>query len=135
MDLEAEAAPQQSNEFSVSDLQDASKHPSVQDRSPTGIDEVNAKAKPVDKSPKVSAYGSYKCVSGKHSGRLSVTSNGIRFGTAVGSRDQWEMRYENMHRVEKVRNTDPITHRLIDVRPLTVKSPLTDQSHRPNRFW
>lgn len=106
-DLEAEAAPQQSNETSISDLQDASKNPSVQDRSTTAIDGVNAEAKPADKTPNVSAHGSYKCVSGKHSGRLFVTSIGIRFETAVGSRDRWEMRYENMHRVEKVRNTDP----------------------------
>ena len=133
--VEAEAGSQQSNESSVSDLQDASKHPPIQDRSPTLIDRVNAEAKPADKTPKVSAHGSYKCVSGKHSGKLFVTSIGIRFETAVGSRDQWEIRYENMHRVEKVRITDPITTRPTEVLPLTAKLPLTDQSHCPNGFW
>ena len=126
MGLEAEAAPQQSSELPVFDVQDASKHPPVQHPLPTAIDGENAEANPAEKPSRISAHGSYKCVSGKHSGRLFVTSVDVRFEAALGSRDQWEIKYENMHRVEKVRNSDPITNYLIDVSPLTAKFFLTD---------
>ena len=81
---------------------------SAQDRSLKPIDGINLGATPTDEVSTVSAQGSYKCTSGKHSGRIFVTSNGIRFEAAVGSKDQWEMGYDNMHRVEKVRNSDPV---------------------------
>lgn len=53
-------------------------------------------------------HGSYQCIYGKHSGRLHVTSIGIHYRNTLGARerDQWEVRYENMDRVEKVRNNN-----------------------------
>lgn len=57
----------------------------------------------------VGEHGSYKCIYGKHSGRLYVDSVGVHFESTLGvrERDQWEVRYEDMNRVEKVsiRNT------------------------------
>ena len=135
VDLETKVATQQSKGLSISGLQATSKHLPVQDRSPTAVDGVDLEATPTNDSPKVSVYGSYKCLSGKHSGKLLVTSTGVRFETAVGSKDQWEMRYDNMHRVEKVRNSDFILHHLIDVLPLTANLVLTGQSHCQIWLW
>lgn len=135
VDLETKVATQQSNGLSISGLQATSKYPPVQDRSPTAVDEVDPGATPTNDSPKVSVHGSYKCISGKHSGNLLVTSTGVRFESAVGSRDQWEMGYDNMHRVEKVRNSNFILHHLIDVLPLTADLFLTGQSHCQNWLW
>lgn len=133
--LETKEATQQSNGPSISGLQATSKYPPVQDRSPTAVDGVDSGATPTNDSPKVSVHGSYECLSGKHSGTLLVTSTGVRFESAVGSRDQWEMRYDNMHRVEKVRNSFFILHYLIDVLPLTANFSLTGQSHCQNWLW
>ena len=119
VDLETKVATQQSNGLSISGLQATGKYLPVQDRSPTAVDGVDSGPAPTNDSSKVSVHGSYKCLSGKHSGKLLVTSTGIRFESAVGSKDQWEMRYDNMHRVEKVRNSDFMLHHLIDVLPLT----------------
>lgn len=135
VDLGTKVATQQSNGLSDSGLQVTSKYLPVQDRSPTAGDGVDSGATPTNDSPKVSVHGSYKCLSGKHSGKLLVTSTGVRFESAVGSRNQWEMRYDNMHRVEKVRNSDFILHHLIDVVPLTANLFLTGQSHCQNWLW
>lgn len=137
VDLEAKVTTQQSNGLSssVSGLQATSKYPPVQDRSPTAIDEVDPGATPTNDSPNVSVHGSYKCISGKHSGHLLVTSTGVRFESAVGSKDQWEMKYDNMYRVEKVRNNNFILHHLIDVLALTANLFLTGQSHCQNWLW
>ena len=138
VDSEAKVATQQSNGLSTPELHATSKNPPVQDRSRTAIDrvdEVNSDATPTTDSPKVSVHGSYNCTSGKHSGNLLVTSTGVRFHSAVGSKDQWEMRYDNMHRVEKVRNSDSISHHLNDVLPLTAILLSTGQSHCQNRLW
>ena len=135
VNLETKVATQQNNGLSISGLQATSKEPPVQDRSQTAIDGVDSGASPSNESQKVSVRGSYKCVSGKHSGNLLVTSTGVRFESAVGFRDQWEMRYDNMHRVEKVRNSDFVLHHLIDVLPLTTNLFLTGQSHCQNWLW
>lgn len=135
VDLETKLATQQRNEFSISGLQATSKYPPVQDRSSTAADGVDSGAIPTNDSPKFSVHGSYKCLSGKHSGKLLVTSTGVRFESAVGSKDQWEMRYDNMHRVEKVRNSDFILHHLIDVLPLTANLVLTGQSYCQIWLW
>lgn len=135
VDLETKVATQQSNGLSISGLQANSKYLPVQDRSPTAVDGVDLGATPTNDSPKVSVHGSYKCLSGNHSGHLLVTSTGVRFESAVGSKDQWEMRYDNMHRVEKVRNSDFILHHLIDVLPLNANWFLTGQSHCQNWLW
>ena len=125
VDLETKVTTQQSNGPSISGLQATSKYPPVQNRSPTAVDEVDTGATPTNDSSKVSVRGSYKCISGKHSGKLLVTSIGVRFESVVGSRDQWEMRYDNMHRVEKVRDCDFTLYYLINVIPLTAKLFLT----------
>ena len=130
VDLETKVTTQQSNGLSISGLQATSKYPPVQNRSPTAVDEVDTGATPTNDSSKVSVRGSYKCISGKHSGKLLVTSTGVRFESVVGSRDQWEMRYDNMHRVEKVRDCDFTLYYLIDVIPLTAKLFLIGQSPR-----
>lgn len=135
VDLEAKVTTQQSNGPSISGLQATGKYPPVQDRSPTAVDEVDPGATPTNDSPKVSVHGSYNCISGKHSGHLLVTSTGVRFESAVGSRDQWELKYDNMYRVEKVRNNNFILHHLIDVLPLTADLFLTGQSHCQNWLW
>lgn len=135
VDLETKVVTEESNRVSVSGLQATSKYPPTEDRSPTVVDGVDSGATPTNDSPKVSVHGSYKCLSGKHSGNLLVTSTGVRFESAVGSRDQWEMRYGNMHRVEKVCSSDLILHLLIDVLPLTAKMFLTGQSHCQTWLW
>ena len=112
VDLDTTVATQQGNGLSNSELQATSKYPPVQDRSPTAIDGVDLGATSTSDPPKalVRVHGSYKCLSGNHSGKLLVTSTGVRFESAVGSRDQWELRYGNLHRVEKVRNNAFISH-------------------------
>ena len=135
VDLKTKLATQQSNGLSMSGPQATSKHPPVQNPSPTAVAGVDSGATPTNDSPEVSVHGSYKCTSGKHSGKLLVNSTGVRFESAVGSRDQWEMRYANMHRVEKVRNSDFILHNLADVLPLTANVFLIGQSHCQNWLW
>ena len=135
VDLETKVATQQSNRLSIHGLQATSKYPLVQDRSPTALDGVDSGATPTNDSQKVSVHGSYECISGKHSGKIVVTSTGVRFESAVGSKDQWEMRYDNIHRVEKVCNSDFIMHHLIDVLPLIANLLLTGQSHCQNWLW
>ena len=123
VDLESEGAPQHRSGLSIPSLP-ASKHPAVQHRSLRAVDGVNPGADPTARSPRVFVHASYKCTSGRHSGSLFVTSLGVHFETAVGFRHQWEIRYSNMKRVEKVRNSDPIFHPLFDVLSLTPKIPL-----------
>lgn len=135
VDLEIIVAAQQSNRLSVSGLQATSKYPTVQDRSSTAVAGVDSGAPPTNDFAKASVHGSYKCLSGKHSGKLLVNSTGVRFESAVGSKDQWEMRYDNMHRVEKVSNSDFILHPLVDVLPLTTNLFLTGQSHCQTWLW
>ena len=124
MDLGSKGAPQHRGGLSFASLQAASKPSTVQHRSPKAVDGVSPSADPTATSPRVSAHGSYKCISGRHPGSLFVTSLGVRFETVMGSSDQWEIRYGNMKRVEKVRNNDPIFHPLLDVLSLTAKIPL-----------
>ena len=123
-DLETKTATQQSGGLSISGLRATSKHLPVQDRSPTAVDGVDPGATHTNDSPKVSIHGSYNCLSGKHSGKLIVTSTGVRFESAVGSKDQWEMRYDSMHRVEKVRHSRfPIfLHHPTDIPPTNCKT-------------
>ena len=52
----------------------------------------------------VSEHGSYNCTSEKHLGRLFVSSEGVRFETAVRSKEKWRMQYDEMNRIEKVSN-------------------------------
>lgn len=115
MDMEAKALPGTGNGISTADHEDANKDSAAQDRSPNATNSSKPAVYLTDTNSKVSVHGSYKCTSGKHSGRLLVTSVGICFETAVGSRDQWEMSYDNMKRVEKVRSSSPIFYPLLDV--------------------
>jgi len=94
-------------------LQELKKAPSLpRDREPSSDPTWAADTESV-----VSKHGSYMCTDGKRSGRLHVTSVGVRFETALGFRNQWEMRYENMNRVEKVGTRNSPSQPLI--RPLT----------------
>ena len=123
VDLESKGAPQHRGGLSVPSLP-TSKHSAVQHRSPRAVDGANPGADPTARSPRVLLHVSYKCTSGRHSGSLFVTSLGVRFETAVGFRHQWEITYGNMKRVEKVRNSDPKFHPLLDVLSLTAEIPL-----------
>ena len=125
VDLESRVTPQASGRISMASLGTASKSPAVQDCSPEAVSGVSSGATSADESARVPAHGSYKCTSEKHSGRLFVTSLGVRFETNVGVRDQWQIRYDNMSRVEKVRDSDPIFY----VLSLTTKLLSKDQSH------
>lgn len=121
VDLESKVIPQESGRLPMASLEAASKHSAVQGRSPEAVDGVNPGATLTDRSARVPAHGSYKCINEKHSGRLIVTSLGVRFETAVGARHQWQIRYDNMNRMEKVRNSDPISDPLFCVPSLTAK--------------
>lgn len=43
-------------------------------------------------------YGSYEC----KAGRLILNSIGVRYETSIGHKEQWSLRYEDIHRLEKV---------------------------------
>ena len=108
VDLESRVTPQESGGLAMASLGTASESPAVQDCSPEAVSGVSSGPTPTDEIARVPAHGSYKCTSEKHSGRLFVTSLGVRFETNVGVRDQWQIKYDNMNRVEKVRDSDPI---------------------------
>ncbi|KAI4263525.1 MAG: hypothetical protein L6R42_001331 [Xanthoria sp. 1 TBL-2021] len=52
--------------------------------------------------PSVQSHGSYTCSSGKHGGRLVVTSQGIQFQPFVTSHNQWKVAFNKIKRMEKV---------------------------------
>lgn len=111
MDLESKAIPQEIGGIPMASLEAASKRPAVQGRSPEAVNGAKPGATSSSgRSARVPVHGSYKCINEKHSGRLIVTSLGVRFETAVGAKNQWQIGYDNMYRVEKVRNRNPICH-------------------------
>ena len=112
-DLKPELTPQKGGGASEYCLQAASNHLAEQDHSLTSADGVGPGATQTAGSTTVLIHGSYKCTSGKSSGRLFVTSLDVRFEQAVGSRDRWNINYEAIHRVEKVRKSDPIFQYLV----------------------
>ena len=104
----------------ISNFQDVSKHQAVEHQSPNTASGVDPKAESTtDQNAKVLTHGSYGCTSDKHSGRLSVTSLGISFKPAVGAKEQWQLSYDDIHRVKKVRIIDTIFLSLSLFRPLT----------------
>ena len=128
VDLESKVIPQELGGIPMASLEATSKRPAGQGRSPEAVNGVNPEAT----SRRVPAHGSYKCINEKHSGRLIVTSLGVRFETAVGARNQWQIEYDNIYRVEKVRNHNAICHLRFHVFSLTVNSFSKDQSHCQN---
>ena len=46
--------------------------------------------------------GFYNCISGKHSGKLFVTSSGVQFREAIGTKHHWELCYDDIHLIQKV---------------------------------
>ena len=107
LDLKSKLTPQKGGGVSISSLQAASDHLTEQDHSLTSVDEVDPGDAP---STVVFVHGSYKCTSGKSSGRLFVTSLDVRFERTLGLKDQWMLKYETIHRMEKVRSSDPTIH-------------------------
>lgn len=115
----------------TSNPEKTSKDQAVERQSPNTASRVDPKAEITtnQNAAKTLTHGSYGCTSEKHSGRLSVTSLGISFKPALGAKDQWRLLYDDIHRIHKVRITDPISlsHSLF--------SPLTDlrnySSNRP----
>lgn len=104
-DVGPKVAPPPDGEPSTSSFPTAAgKHPTVPDRPPEVASAADSEAAgPVDdRSARVQVHGSYKCQNAKHSGRLLVTSLGVRFEPVVAVREQWDIRYEHLHRVEKV---------------------------------
>ncbi|KAL9130871.1 MAG: hypothetical protein Q9175_006917 [Cornicularia normoerica] len=84
MDMETKALPGTGNGISTADHQEANKHSAAQDRSPNATNSSKPAVYLTDTNSKVPVHV------------------GICFETAVGSRDQWEMSYDNMKRVEKI---------------------------------
>ena len=116
LDMKPELTLPNGGATSASDPQDASNHLAEQDPSLTSVEPVNPGAPP---SKMISVYGSYKCISGKSSGRLSVTSHDVRFEKTLGLKDQWKMEYDIIHRIEKVCNSDYIPQSLLVLLSLT----------------
>ena len=116
--------------MSMSSVQSAGKHPTVQNHSPKIVGEVNPEAGLADRSARVQVHGSYKCKNENHSGRLLVTSVGIIFEPAVAVRGQWQINYDDMHRVEKVSTSDH--NSVFLVLSLTGELFSKDKSHDPS---
>ncbi len=79
-------------------------HPSPRDPVPLGprdMDDIDAKAAKSSAPPQVifeKYYSSYKC----KGGHLVMTSIGVKFEPGFGRTGQWDLRYQDLTRVEKV---------------------------------
>lgn len=53
--------------------------------------------------------GKYKCKCRNHLGKLSISTEGVKFNTAVRSHEQWSLRYSELKSVKKVRHRISMT--------------------------
>ena len=123
--------------MSMPSVQSAGKYLDVRNHSPKVVSEVDPVADLADRSARVRVHGSYKCRNENRSGRLLVTSIGVNFEPAVAVKGQWEMKYDDIHRVEKVSISDHIF--MILVLSLTEvlfsKDQSNDQSRLRSRYF
>lgn len=65
--------------------------------------------------------GKYHCTSGNHYGALCISSQGVRYVTAVRSTMLWELRYDEMKTMQKQGSTSGLAFQLMDDREVEVK--------------
>ena len=63
-----------------------------------------------DSRPFMFEVGAYHCMSQKHFGNLHVDSEGVHFTTSVRSNELWNMQYDELKSMKKVRHASHINY-------------------------